>query len=117
MPKLPLRRHPGLQSGDHPLASCGAALAVQEGAAGAGEEASPSIASLAAQLAGCRVNLNVGAETCPIAEEAVVGSHLVLSEWASRGICRRSILLLKLRAQFPGCWKLLEGYNSGQLCR
>ena len=117
MPKLPLRRHPGLQLGDHPLASCGAALAVQEGAAGVGEEASPSIASLAAQLLAAELDLNIGAETCPIAEEAVVGSHLVLSELGFQGDLQKINITSEVEGAIPRLLELLEGYNSGQLCR
>lgn len=107
---------PGLQLGDQPLASCGAALAVREGAAGHGDDASPSIASLAGQLLAAELNLNVGAETCSIAEEAVVGAHLVLSEvgYAGEELVEISP---EVSSAVSRLLPLLEGYNSGQLCR
>jgi hypothetical protein len=106
---------PGLQLGDHRLASCEEALSVLAGAAGAGDEANPSLANLAAQLLAAELNLNAGAETCPIIEEAVIGGHLVLSEvgYAGGGMDE---ILADIASALSRLEPLLAGYNSGQLC-
>ena len=108
---------PGLMLGEHPLATCEAALTILEGSAGQGDQASQAIADLAAALLAAELNLNVGAETCPIAEEAVIGGQLVLSELGFQGDLQSIISTSEVQAAIPRLLELLEGYNSGELCR
>ena len=106
---------PGIQLGDHLLASCPESLALLRGLDAEGEDTEDPAYALAAQLLAAELNLNVGAETCPIAEEAIFGAHLVLSTANFDGI---SVSPLDAEASggLPRLVELLTAYNIGILC-
>jgi hypothetical protein len=62
------------------VTSCQEGLELLQGRSVAGEEIGDPIYALLAALLTAELNLNAGAETCPIAEEALVGGHLPLSD-------------------------------------
>lgn len=107
---------PGIGLGDHLLTSCAESVALLEGRTGAGEETADPAYTLAGQLLAAELNLIVGAETCPVAEEAVVGAHLVLSSANFDGIST-SLLDAEAGGALPRLVELLTAYNSGELCR
>ena len=112
-----LLENPGIQVGELPVASCEVGLAILEDIPGSGDETRTAILNLASALLAAELNLNVGAETCPIAEEALVGSHLVLSEVGFEGSDLKTEISSEVASAVPRLLELLEGYNSGQLCR
>jgi hypothetical protein len=109
---------PGIQLGDHPVTTCEDSLALLQGRSATGEETGGAIYALAAALLGAELNLNAGAETCPIAEEAVLGGHLVLSRAGFDGTGDYVAATAgELADAIPRLVELLEGYNRGELCR
>jgi hypothetical protein len=106
---------PGLQLGDHPLATCEEAVALLQGGTAAGQSPDP-VYPLAAQLLTAELNLGVGSETCAAAEEAAVGAHLVLSAAGFDGVSS-SPLDAEAGGALPQLRRLLEAYNTGELCR
>ena len=108
---------PGIQLGDHRLASCDESLALLL-AANPGLPVSEPNQALAGQLLAAELNLSTGAETCPIAEEATLGAHIVLADLRFEG---DSVANLNPRAEvteaIPELIDLLRDYNSGRLCR
>jgi hypothetical protein len=103
---------PGIQLGDYRLETCRQALRVLDG--GPGE---PPVPELAAELLAAELNLDVGAASCPVVEEAAVGGHLVLSEigFASDGGSLAGASEEVAEAA-PRLLELLEAYNAGELC-
>jgi hypothetical protein len=72
---------------------------------------------LAAQLLAAELNLNVGAESCPIAEEAVIGAHIILSSMDFEGNGEYAPdLTSELAESIEQIMELLAQYNSGELC-
>lgn len=109
---------PGIQLGNHPVTTCQEGLYLLQGRTAAGEETGEPIYALAAALLAAELNLNVGAETCPIAEEAVVGGHLVLSAAGFDGLGEYAgSTTTEMANAIPRLVELLQGYNRGQLCR
>lgn len=109
---------PGIQLGDHPITSCEEGLALLQGLATPGENPSDPVYELAGALLAAELNLNVGAETCPIAEETVLGSHLILSQIGFDGAGEYAESASSEVAQaIPRLVDLLRGYNRGELCR
>lgn len=108
---------PGIQLGDYPIITCEAGLSVLKGSNASGNEASTGILNLAAALLAADLNLNVGTESCPIAEEAVIGGHLVLSEVGFDGSDINSVVSSEVANAVPRLLELLKGYNRGELCR
>jgi hypothetical protein len=108
--------NPGIGLGDHLLTSCEESVALLQGRTAAGVETADPAHTLAGQLLAAELNLTVGAETCPAAEEALVGAHLVLSSAGFDGVstsppdAETGGALLRLV-------ELLTAYNSGELCR
>lgn len=104
---------PGIQLGDYPLGSCGHALAVLEG----GTSGASQVEALAAELLAAELNLNIGSETCPAAEEAAVGGNIILS---TLGFAGRDVSLEDASADVveatPTFIELLAAYNEGALC-
>lgn len=107
---------PGIGLGDHLLMSCEESVALLQGRTGTGEETADPAYDLAGQLLAAELNLTVGAETCPVAEEAVVGAHLVLSSANFEGVST-SPLDAEAGGALPRLVGLLALYNSGELCR
>lgn len=108
---------PGIGLGDHLLASCEESVALLQGVNGAdGEETSDPAFELAGQLLAAELNLTAGAETCPVADEAVVGAHLLLSTANFDGV-PPSPLDAEAGGAVPQLIDLLEVYNAGELCR
>jgi hypothetical protein len=107
---------PGIGLGDHLLTTCEESVALLEGRTGSGEETADPVYPLAAQLLAAELNLNVGAETCPIAEEAVLGAHIVLSSAGFDGVSA-SVLDAEAGGALPDLIDLLTAYNTGDLCR
>jgi hypothetical protein len=109
---------PGIQLGDYPVKTCEDGLALLQGRTPAGEETGDPIYGLATALLAAELNLNAGAETCPIAEEAVVGGHLVLNDVGFDGTGEyASAVSGEIASAIPRLVELLEGYNRGELCR
>ena len=106
---------PGIQLGEHLVATCEEGLAYLEGLTADGEETDDPVYDLAGRLLAAELNLSAGAETCPIADEAVLGSHLILS---SSGFDGRSSSPFdaEARGALPRLLALLDAYNSGNLC-
>jgi len=113
-----LLAYPGIQLGDHPVTTCEESLALLQGQTVAGEETGDPIYGLAAGLLAAELNLGAGAETCPIAEEAVLGGHLVLAEGGFDGSGEYAAAASQEVADaIPRLVELLVAYNSGELCR
>ena len=110
--------YPGIQLGDYPVLSCEAGLNLLLGQTAAGEETDDPIYALASVLLAAELNLNVGSENCPIAEEATVGGHLILSSGKFNGEGSYAGTISEEAANaIPRLVELLTGYNSGILCR
>ena len=109
---------PGIQLGDHPVTTCEEGLALLQGYTIAGEETDDLVYELASALLAAELNLNVGAESCPIAEEAVLGGQLVLSQvgFNSSGEYA-AVKSSEIASAIPRLVELLQGYNRGELCR
>ena len=107
---------PGIQLGEHLLTSCEESVALLKGRTAEGRVTGDPAYGLAAQLLAAELNLNVGAETCPLADEAVLGAHLVLS---SANFDGESATPLDAEAggALPQLVDLLTAYNLGELCR
>ena len=109
---------PGIQLGDHPVTTCEEGLALLQGLTATREGASDPVYDLAGALLAAELNLNVGAETCPIAEEAVLGSHMILSEAGFDGAGEHNASASgEVANAIPRLVELLKGYNRGGLCR
>ena len=106
---------PGIGLGDHLLASCEESVALLQGV-GAGAVTSDPAFELAGQLLSAELNLTAGAETCPVADEAVVGAHIILSTAKFDGVSA-SPLDAQAGGAAPRLVELLEAYNAGELCR
>ena len=73
---------------------------------------------LAAHVLSAELNLNVGTETCPAAEEAVIAGHLVLSSAQFVGSGDYVIAAAPdTVASADAITRLLEAYGRGVLCR
>jgi hypothetical protein len=109
---------PGVQLGNYPVSTCKEGLAVLQGRTTEGTETDDPLYELASQMLAAELNLNVGAETCPIAEESVVGGHLVLSQVGFNGEGEYAVgPSSEIASAIPRLVELLSGYNSGLLCR
>jgi len=108
---------PGIQLGDFLILTCEQGLALLEAHSTDGKGGSGAVYELASQLLAAELNLNLGAESCPIAEEAAVGGHIILSDvgFDGRGEYDDSLSdeLAETVVRFT---ELLVGYNSGVLC-
>jgi hypothetical protein len=108
---------PGIQIGDFRIDTCEQGLALLEGHSTDGEDFSGDAYRLAGQLLAAELNLNVGAESCPIAEEAVIGSHITLSNLGFDGTgTYDDAIASDLADSLTTFLELLMGYNSGELC-
>lgn len=106
---------PGIGLGDHLLATCEESVALLQGLNGADGETSDPALELAGHLLAAELNLTAGAETCPVADEAVVGAHLLLSTAGFDGLST-SPLDAEFGGAAPQLIDLLEAYNAGELC-
>jgi len=80
-------------------------------------ETASQVEALAAQLFAAELNLNLGAETCPIAEETVLGAHITLSELGFDGSGTALDVLSTEQAEaIAQLVDLLTEYNTGGLC-
>ncbi len=107
---------PGVGLGDHVLTTCEESVALLGGRTGAGDDTEDPAFALAAQLLAAELNLNVGSETCPAAEEAVIGAHLVLATARFDGVSATP-LDAEGGGALPTLLELLTAYNTGDLCR
>jgi hypothetical protein len=107
---------PGIQLGDYRITTCEEGLALLAGHSVAGQEGSDPIYALAGALLAAELNLNAGAETCPIVEEAVLGAHIVLTELGFDGTGEFAASG-EIADAVPRLVELLSGYNRGELCR
>lgn len=109
---------PGIQLGDYQVMTCEEGLSLLQRRTAAGKTTDDPAYSLASVLLAAELNLNVGGESCPIAEEAVLGGHLILSGISFNGSGEYAE---NLSAEFanaiPRLVELLDGYNRGELCR
>ena len=109
---------PGIQLGNYPVPACPEALALLLGRTAAGEESGDPVYGLAAVLLAAELNMRAGAETCPIADEAALGGHLVLASAGFDGTGEYGAALSDETANaIPRLVELLQGYNRGELCR
>jgi len=108
--------NPGIQLGDHRVTSCEEGLALLQGRTAAGDETDDPVYDLALLLLTAELNLNAGAESCPIAEEAVVGAHLILASAGFDGVSA-SPLDAEVGGALSRLIELLTAYNQGELCR
>lgn len=109
-----LLAQPGIGLGDHRLADCDEALAVL--AAGDGSEPA-SIERLAAQVLVAELDLGVGSETCPAAEEAVIGGQTVLAAAGYRGPdVPVDVPGGEAGTALPALVTILAAYTTGALC-
>jgi len=107
---------PGVSLGDLPVETCEQGLNLLQGLTYDGEETDDPLYDLAAQLLAAELNLNLGAETCPIAEEAAVGGHMVLASVNFNGT-GTYFNTVEISEAVPRLIELLQGYNIGELCR
>jgi hypothetical protein len=108
---------PGIQLGDLPFQQGETVLTADHRQVAEGGQTDVIVYDLAAQLLATELNLNLGAETCPIAEEAVLGSHIILAEIGFDGTdSYGGAVSDKLAESIPRFVELLAGYNSGALC-
>jgi hypothetical protein len=76
------------------------------------------IYGLAAELFTAELNLIIGTETCPIAEEAVLGGHLVLGSVGFDGTGEYAAATSdEIADAIPRLVELLMAYNRGELYR
>jgi hypothetical protein len=109
---------PGIQLGDYPVTTCEEGVVLLQRRNSAGEETGDPIYGLAAALLAAELNLNVGAETCPSAEEALLGGHLVLASTGFDGTGEYPAATSgELSDLIPKLVELLTAYNIGELCR
>jgi hypothetical protein len=109
---------PGIQLGDYKVVTCEEGLSLLQGTTTKGEAMDDPIYGLASLLLAAELNLNVSAETCPIAEEAVIAGHLVLSEARFNGEGEYAESMSdEIANAIPRLVELLTGYNLGELCR
>jgi hypothetical protein len=109
---------PGIQVGDYLLESCQGSLSLLESREQNGEIQDEPAYQLAAQLLTAELNLSSGAETCPIAEEAVVGGHILLADMSFNGQGNYAdVLSNETLEAISTILELLEAYNNGQLCQ
>jgi len=109
---------PGIQLGDFPITSCAESLSLLERTGKEDDFTDDPVNLLAGELLAAELNLNVGAESCPIAEEVVVGGHIILSEAAFGG--RDNYVkdkFAELAEASSRIIQLLIAYNRGELCR
>ena len=104
---------PGITLGDHAVATCEEGVVILE----ASSDADPAH-GLARQLLAAELNLNVGSETCPAAEETVAVAHAVLSSFGYAGTGHAPLPADdEAGGTLPPLIDLLAAYNSGELCR
>lgn len=111
-----LLANPGISLGDLPVENCEQGLALLQGLTLSGEGTDDPLYDLAAQLLAAELNLNLGAETCPVAEEAAVGGHMVLASVNFNGT-GTYFTTVEVSEAVPRLLELLQSYNSGELCR
>jgi hypothetical protein len=109
---------PGIQLGNHPVTTCEEGLALLQGQDAGGYDTNDPIYPLAAGLLAAELNLNAGAETCPIAEEVVLGGHLVLADAGFNGTGEYAAATSgEVAGALPRLVELIMAYNRGELCR
>jgi hypothetical protein len=108
--------NPGIQIGDFQVKTCEVGLAILSRQTIDDKDYNELVYELAKQLLTAELNLNTGAETCPISEEAVIGAHLVLSNAVFNGTGEYSVLSEEIASAIPRLVELLKGYNAGDLC-
>jgi len=108
---------PGIQLGNYQVTTCEGGLSLLQGHTVEGNQTTDPVYGLASALLAAELNLNAGAETCPIAEEAVVGGHLVLSQIGFNGTGEYvGGISDEINNAIPRLVELLQGYNRGELC-
>jgi hypothetical protein len=107
---------PGIALGEHPVERCDEGVELLTGSSSDGATTVGAAYVLAGQLLAAELNLNVGAESCPVAEEAVVGAHLILSTAQFDGVSA-SPLQGEASGSLDDIVDLLTAYNTGELCR
>lgn len=107
-----LLKDPGIQVGNLPVATCEQGLALLEG-----QTSSDLVFQLASQVLAAELNLSLGAESCTIVEEAVLGAHLILSDLGfdgkgeyAPGLSGEAIVSVNELIDY------LTAYNIGELC-
>jgi hypothetical protein len=112
-----LLESPGITVGDFAILSCEQGVEILGGVATVGvPESDDPFTRLAGQVLSAELNLNVGTETCPVAEEAVTAGHVLLSSAGFDGLGTISEDAA-LSASAERVVSLLEAYGQGELCR
>jgi hypothetical protein len=107
-----LLEEPGIALADHQVSSCEEGVAILSG------PGSDDAAALSRQLLTAELNLNVGSETCPVADESVAAGHLLLASAGFEGPTGSADTLdSEEAASAEQVTELLFLYNSGRLCR
>jgi hypothetical protein len=110
--------HPGVSVGDHVIESCmeGAAVLAVEDRSGESMWADVAYV-LASQLLSAELNVNIGTESCPAIEEAMVAGHVLLSTLGFDGSGNLpSEYSDENRESARRITDLLNRYNAGELC-
>lgn len=108
---------PGVRAGDYAITTCEQALNVlQASDTSSAEKGGDAAYPLAAHLLAAQLNMGVGAEFCPAAQEAVLAGHVLLASVGFDGTGDR------IRPEHPDydsaltLAEMLDLYNNGLLC-
>ena len=114
-----LLTNPGVSVGDFVIESCEEGLNMLEALeTSSAPRSSEWVYLLAAHVLSAELNLNVGAETCPAAEEAVIAGHFALSSAQFVGSGDYVITATPdIVDSAEAITRLLEAYGRGVLCR
>jgi hypothetical protein len=113
-----LLEDPGIKIGEYAIESCQDGVALLEGHRDDGSDTAEPVYELARQLLTAELNLGAGTEWCPIAEEVVLGGHLVLSAIGFSGTEGAGATPTdEIVAAMPELTALLMAYNTGELCQ
>lgn len=111
---------PGVYLGDLQVESCRQAVELLQSRSISGEDRSDDVAfTLAAELTASQLNLGAKAESCQVADEAVLGSQALLK---SLGFDGHKVVIgvgnpTSSRAEVERFLTILQEYNRGKLCR
>jgi len=108
---------PGIQIGDLAVVTCEQGLALLAGGGEIEDQADAAVYDLAAQMLAAEINLNLGAESCPIAEESVLAGHILLADLGFDGQGEYAAQISEETGDsIAQLVELLQLYNSGALC-
>lgn len=113
-----LIENPGIHVGEYTVETCEDGYHFLQRDDQNGYPTHDPITRLAAQVLTAELNLNAGSESCPIAEKAVLGGHLLLTKVGFNGPGEYGNSLSEgTKVALTPVLNLLRAYNSGDLCR